>query len=163
MKQLSESFHQAEDRTGLHERAIEYSHKTLENLDVLESFGKKDDNADTIGLDSLIRAYVYRNLYVSNDFLGNKEEAKDWLYKTYKERSKLKNNFEGIIDTQIQNTFLMEYYLAIIDYYNYMDSLNKKYNLNSMKAYLDEMSKDKKENAYLRRIALFYEKEMGNK
>lgn len=152
-----------EDRTGLHERAIEYSHKTLENLDVLESFGKKDDNADTIGLDSLIRAYVYRNLYVSNDFLGNKEEAKDWLYKTYKERSKLKNNFEGIIDTQIQNTFLMEYYLAIIDYYNYMDSLNKKYNLNSMKAYLDEMSKDKKENAYLRRIALFYEKEMGNK
>ena len=99
----------------------------------------------------------------NTDFLGNKEEAKDWLYKTYKERSKLKNNFEGIIDTQIQNTFLMEYYLAIIDYYNYMDSLNKKYNLNSMKAYLDEMSKDKKENAYLRRIALFYEKEMGNK
>jgi hypothetical protein len=148
-----------EDRTGLHKRAIEYSHKTLENLEVLESSGKKDDNADAIGLDSLIRAYIYRNLYVSNDFLGNKEEAKEWLKKTYKERSKLKKNFEGIIDTQIQNTFFMEYYLAIIDYYHYMDSLDQKHNLNSMKAYLDDVSKDKRENAYLRRIALFYEKE----
>ncbi|MBR5750661.1 MAG: hypothetical protein IKX82_03330, partial [Bacilli bacterium] len=92
-------------------------------------------------------------------FLGKKEEAKEWLSKTVKVRSKLRKTFEGIIDTQIQNTFCMEYYLAIIDYYCYMDAFDKKHNLNSMKTYLDEVSKDKKENAYLRRIALFYEKE----
>ena len=149
-----------ETRKDLHERAIDSSYKTLNNLVVLENSGKKDDSADVIGLDSLIRAYVYRNLYLSSDFLGKKEEAKEWLSKTVKERSKLRKNFEGIIDTQLQNTFFMEYYLAIIDYYCYMDSLDKKHNLNSMKKYLDEVSKDKKENAYLRRIALFYEKEM---
>ena len=57
-----------------------------------------------------------------------KEEAKDWLSKSVKERSKLRKNFEGIID-----------------YYSYMDFLDKEHNLDSMKKYLDEVSKEKRE------------------
>ncbi|MBO4737814.1 MAG: hypothetical protein J5627_05235, partial [Bacilli bacterium] len=68
-------------------------------------------------------------------------------------------NFEGCLDTQLQNTFAMEYHLAAIDYYCYMDPYQKEFNRNLMKAYLEEASKDKKKNsAYIRRIKLFYDK-----
>ena len=151
-----------DERKKHHEMAIKFSHETLKSLKDLETAPGNDDNADELGLDSLIRAYIYRNLFVSNDFLGNKEEAKDWLKETHDERYNLMTNFEGCLDTQLQNTFAMEYHLAAIDYYCYMDPYQKEFNRNLMKAYLEEASKDKKKNsAYIRRIKLFYDKVKG--
>ena len=145
-------------KTALHQKTIYYANQTLAKIGRLEQRAPCKENNDTIGLISLLKAYVYRNLYLSKVFL-QEADADDWLKKTMRERESLKNNFgKGTIDTQLYNNFCMEYYLSLV---NYLSS-NQKDNFDDFEimmfkseinAYLNSIRKDNTENAYLKQIA----------
>lgn len=98
--------------------------KAIEDLKVLEEMPPIKDNNDHKGLLSLFHAYVYRNLFLAYKKLQNQEKELFWLEKTKKERTAMKNNFElGSLDSKLYNNFAMEYYLTMIEYLGYADSL----------------------------------------
>lgn len=152
----------AEMRQKLYGACAEYALRCLDSIAVLEKAAPCKENNDEIGLISLLRAYIYRNLFVAKQQLGEREEAEKWLGLTLKERSSLKNNFgKGTIDTQLYNNFRMEYYLALVDYLSYMqdvDEFEVDMYRSEMVDYLHSVRNDDSENVYLKQIAYWCDK-----
>lgn len=146
-----------EMRKKLYEACAEHAQKCLDSIAALEQCAPCKENNDEIGLISLLRAYIYRNLFVAKQQLGEDEEAKKWLKLTLKERASLKNNFgKGTIDTQLYDNFRMEYYLALVDYLNYtkdIDPFEVYMYKDEITDYLNSIKKADAENAYLKQIA----------
>ena len=154
-----------EMRRDLYQKTKEYGMKAIECIGVLEQRAPCKGNNDEIGLVSLLKAYVYRNIFMAEQFLGE-EDANEWLRKTLEERTSLKNNFgKGTIDTQLYNNFCMEYYLSLISYLTVKKDIDKfeiyMYK-NEMQEYLNSVKKENNANVYLRQIAVWCDK-VGNK
>ena len=130
--------------------------KSIESINTLVERTPSVENNDLVGLISLFKAYVYRNLFLSKQFLGE-SDAYEWLKKTFDERTSLKNNFgRGTIDTQLYNNFCLEYYLSLINYLSTtpdIDEFEKYMYKNEMTEYLISVKKETNENAYLKQIA----------
>ena len=145
-------------RLGLHKKAMEYAYKTLDAMDRLEKSAPCKENNDSVGLLSLFRAYVYRNLYIAKTELGE-EDANVWLEKTMHERASLKNHFgKGTIDTQLYENFCMEYYLSIVNYLSTkkedeIDPFEVLMYKNEIKSYLDSIKRESSISVYLKQIA----------
>lgn len=139
------------------EKAKEYAEKTIDAIERLEERTPSRENNDVLGLISLFKAYVFRNLFIAKQYLGE-GDAQDWLEKTLKERRSLRKNFgKGTIDTQLYNNFCMEYYLALVNYLSYVgndaiDEFELIMHRKEIKEYLKSVKKDNNENPYLKQI-----------
>ena len=75
------------------------------------------------------------------------------------ERKSLRKNFgKGTIDTQLYNNFCMEYYLALVNYLDFVgegeiDEFDLMMYRKEMTDYLNSVKKDSQENPYLKQIA----------
>lgn len=141
-------------KKSLHTKSVECALKTLACIDILEQRSPCKENNDEVGLISLFKAYVFRNLFLSKTYL-HEQDANDWLNKTLEERMSLKNNFgKGTIDTQLYNNFCMEYYLSLISYLsvNNVDEFDLLMYKSEIKDYLNSVQKEKNENLYLNQI-----------
>ncbi len=106
------------------EKTLEWAEISMKEADLLASMPHIKENNDHRGLVSLLYAYVYRNLFICYQTIGDKENAIKYLLKTKKERASLKNNFElGSLDSKLHETFLMEYYLSLSECVQYADDL----------------------------------------
>lgn len=140
-----------------------YGLEALECIRVLETVTPHKENHDDKGIISLFRAYIYRNLFISKSYLGE-EDAIDFLKDTIRERENLKNTYSrGSIDTQLYNTFCMEYYLSLISYLDSeeakdLDEFEIMMYKTEIKEYLQSVHNDSSETAYLHRIQKWCEK-----
>lgn len=137
------------------EKTRSWAQKTIEDLEKLESVAETRENNDYKGLICLFYAYVYRNLYICSVKLDDGDGLK-WLEKTKKERTLLKNNFQaGTIDSQLYNTFRMEYYLTLIEYLGHASDLNL--DEDDVEDYIDEINifieESKKQNDHAKYIS----------
>ncbi len=134
----------------------DYALETITYMEELETIAPCVQNNDEIGLISLLKAYVYRNLFVVKQRL-NEEDWLKWLKLTIKERAALKNNFGGgTIDTQLYNNFCMEYYLSLIDLLSTDESIDpfevEMYRA-EMLEYIRSVKNNNSENMYLRQMS----------
>ncbi len=142
----------------LYQKSGECAIETIENIERLEAQAPCKENNDSIGLISLFKAYVYRNLYLAKKVAGDREEAMEWLKKTMIERESLKNNFDkGAIDTKLYNNFCMEYYLSLVNYLSdcdegEIDDFELFMYKSEIESYLDAVKKERSENAFLGQI-----------
>ena len=142
-------------KSAMFSKSKEYALKTIEFIEELEVKAPCIENNDEIGLVSLLKAYVYRNLFVSKSYL-NEDDAVKWLKLTLKERTSLKNNFSnGTIDTQLYNNFCMEYYLSLYNLLSTDENIDP-FELEMYKAeimdYVKSVMKNNSENIYLRQM-----------
>ncbi len=149
-------------RENAYQKTVELGLKTLESIEALERVAPCRENHDSEGFLSLIRAYAYRNLFVSEKFLG-RIEAEDWLKKSLYEREKLKNNFmSGTIDTKLYSTFCMEYYLALVNYYDFTTEEINSFELYMRKKdindFLTNLNNDMGRNAFITQIEAWCKK-----
>ena len=78
-------------------------------------------------------------MYICSINLKDGDELK-WLEKSKRERTLLKNYFQvGTIDTQLYNTFRMEYYLTLIEYLSHAEELEL--DEDDVEDYKDEITK----------------------
>lgn len=139
------------------DKTILYGNETIESIECLEEQAPCKENNDHVGLISLLKAYIYRNLYLAKNKL-NEDDATIWLKKTMKERKSLKNNYgKGTIDTQLYNTFLMEYYLSLVNYLSGADEgtvsdFDVMMYKEEIREYLSLVKKQSKENVYIKQI-----------
>ncbi len=144
-------------RLNLYQKTIECAEKSLKAVEVLEQKTPCKENNDHVGLISLFKAYIYRNLYLAKREV-EPEESSVWLKKTLKQREALKNTYsKGSIDTQLYNTFSMEYYLSLVNYLSSgidesIDEFEIMMYKNEIKDYLSSVKKQNKQNAYLKQI-----------
>ncbi len=146
---------------SIYRRSKDYALKTIEFIKELETIAPCFQNNDEIGLVSLFKAYVYRNLFVIKKHL-NEDDCLDWLKLTIKERAALKNNFGGgTIDTQLYNNFCMEYYLSLVNLLSTDESVDpfevEMYRA-EMSAYIDSVMSGNTENMYLKQMARWCKK-----
>ncbi len=140
------------------EKAKQHAYETIDAIKDLEERTPSKENNDSIGLISLFKSYVYRNLYIAKQNL-NEDGAQEWLEKTLQERKSLRKNFgKGTIDTQLYNNFCMEYYLALVNYLEFVDTSEiDEFELmmyrKEMKDYLNSVRKESNENPYLKQIS----------
>ncbi len=140
------------------EKAKQHALETIDAIAILEKRTPSKENNDSIGLISLFKSYVYRNLYIAMQNL-NEDGAIEWLEKTLMERKSLRKNFgKGTIDTQLYNNFCMEYYLALVNYLDFVgegevDEFDLMMYRKEMTDYLNSVKKDSQENPYLKQIA----------
>ena len=151
-----------EMRESFYRKTVEYGYKTLDAIETLEHVAPCKENNDSDGILSLIRSYAYRNIFVSKQFIGD-SDAGEWLKKSLSEREKLKNNFiGGTIDTQLYNTFCMEYYLALVNYFNYtkdeIDEFEKYMMRKDIERYLDSIVNNQSRNAFITQIEAWVKK-----
>ncbi len=143
-------------RSSLYEKSKDYAFKAVEHIKTLEKRAPCIENNDEIGLLSLLKAYVYRNVFIAKDYLKD-EDAAEWLKLTLKERLALKNNFDGgIIDTQLYNNFCMEYYLSVVNYLSNIQDVDEfeiEMYRNEMREYINSVMSDNSENVYLKQMS----------
>jgi len=147
-----------QSRLSFHKQSKDYALISLDMIHNLEKNTPSKENNDSIGLISLIKAYIYRNLYLSKKEL-KENDAGIWLKKTMEERKSLKNHFgRGAIDTQLYNNFCMEYYLSLVNYLTY-DDLDEKINeleisfyKREINNYVESVKKNTAQNIYLKQI-----------
>lgn len=144
-------------RANCYRKSKEYGVRCLESIEVLEKATPSKENHDEVGLISLLRAYVYRNLYVAEKYL-QEDGCLVWLQKTMKERESLKSIYgKGAIDTQLYNLFCMEYYLSLVNYLesgqtDEIDDFEIMMYREEISDYLDSIKKGHNETAYLHQI-----------
>lgn len=147
------------------EKCAQAACNAIEAIEKLEKIAPCHENNDSVGILSLLRAYLYRNLYLSKYKTGYKDEASRWLEETLREREKLKNTFgKGTIDTQLYNTFCMEYYLSLVNYLSFQDKGDvddfeiEMYKQEIME-YLKTTQKDENKNLFLMQISRWCEED----
>lgn len=152
----------SEMKRQLNEICVKNAFKAIECIKILEDKTPSRENNDVVGLVSLYKAYVYRNLFLAKEYLGD-EDAKDWLKKTLDERTSLKNNFgRGTVDTQLYNNFCLEYYLSLTNYLSFtkdISEFDKKMYKTEIKEYLLSVKKESNENAFLKQISKWSDKD----
>lgn len=145
----------------LYDKSKEYAIKVLDCIEELKKAAPCVENNDETGLISLLKAYVYRNLFLAKENLGEDDSLK-WLKLTLKERAALKNNFGGgTIDTQLYNNFCMEYYLSLVNYLTAEENNISMFELqmykSEIKNYIKSVMSDNSENMYLKQMARWCE------
>ncbi|MBO5328448.1 MAG: nucleotide-binding protein [Clostridia bacterium] len=141
----------------MNKRQKDYSIKALDAMAELEKVVSVKDNNDDVGLLSLLRAYIYRNLFDAKKNLGE-EGASEYLKRSFQERSSLKNIFgPGTVDTQLYNTFCMEYYLALMSYLDYaeefgLDEFDVEMYLMETRSYLNAVKQESSQSVYIKLI-----------
>ncbi|MBR5273481.1 MAG: nucleotide-binding protein [Clostridia bacterium] len=159
-------------RDSLYEMVITAA---LDSLELIKSFVADHpiciENNDNTGFLSLIRAYLYRNLFVSYKHFGESEKAFEALEKSKDERASLKAKFaNGAIDSKIYDTFLMEYYLIIAEYIQYARDNSLSVNmvrlgieLKKIGKYLEHIKAEESEkhNIYVKRIEEYHKELIG--
>ncbi len=147
-------------------KSKEWAFETIKNLENLEEHIPLKDNNDHIGIIAVFYGYVYRNLFLSTKYLKDGDEF-IWIEKTKKERTLLKNNFQaGSIDSQLYNTFMMEYYLTLVEYLAYsnkvdMDEDDIEDALDDIGAYITQSKKQIDRTKYIDLIEHMYNKQMA--
>ncbi len=155
--------HNDEMRELLYEKCISDCEKALHYIKILEKSTPCIENNDAIGLVSLFKAYLYRNIYVSHKNLGN-DEYNDWLKKSMKERKSLLRNFsQGSIDSKLFANFEMEYYLALAEYLLFsekgsVDRFEQKMCMSEINRYLKQVEKEDNSNFYVDQIGSYFRK-----
>ena len=140
--------------------ALNYGERCLDFLNSLEQVAPCIENNDHIGLVSLFKGYIYRHLFTAASALGD-DKATEWLKASLGERKKLLRNFdEYSIDTQIYNTFRMEYYLNLMEYIAFcgretIDDFEYIMYLNEVDSFIKECSEHDSLNVYIKRISGF--------
>lgn len=136
-----------------------WAEEALKDLKRLEDTAPVRDNNDHKGILSLFYAYIYRNLFLCSQKLKDGKEI-EWLEKSKKERTALKNNFEiGSLDSLLYDNFAMEYYLTLIECLSYADELGldeddiEDYK-DEIRNYLDESKTQSDHSKYVERIEL---------
>ena len=143
-----------ESRRNAYEASVRYGEAALSCIEELERMKVSKENRDDRGILVLFRAYVFRNIYIAKKYLGE-EDATRWIKDSLDQRELLKSSFgQGTIDTQIYNTFCMEYYLALISYIedvedNEMDEFDISMHKKRMREYLRSVEENKNVTAYL--------------
>ena len=147
---------------------IKYLNKTkkwaAKSMEDMERLGEVTDlvgNNDMKGIISLFYAYLYRNLYLCSIKLKDGDEL-EWLEKSKDERYSLKRYFQpGTIDSQLYNTFQMEYYLTLTEYMGHAEG--RDIDEDDLESYSEEiemfLKESKKQNdhaRYISRIELLY-------
>lgn len=115
-----------EIRKFCYDNVDEWTEKSINAIEVLEKVAPIVENNDHIGIISLLKAYIYRNRFLSGIRL-NKSDAFEWLIRTKNERANLKQNFQmGSLDSQLYQNFLLEYYLTLSEYLSFQKELDLK-------------------------------------
>lgn len=131
-----------------------YAEESLEAIEKLDSVMPLSESNDDIGIISLLRSYIYRNLYLSGKQLGY-DDWHEWLQLSTKERMNLKKTFEsGSIDSQLFETFSMEYYLALLEFLEYgeyfnIDEFDKMMYLEEIEEYLAHVKTETNVKSYI--------------
>jgi len=145
----------------LFEKCINMGKKAFECIKVLEQSTPCKENNDSVGIVSLIKAYLYRNMFVCYKHFNDPEYAR-YLELTKKERKSLLRNFDkGTIDSKIHENFRMEYYLTLSEYLMCKelvkeDRFEVKMYLEEIKNYLKESLAADDSNIYISRINDYY-------
>lgn len=138
-----------------------YAEKTIEQIESLIKDGITDENSnDGIGILALLKAYVYRNLYLVKKYF-DESDANEYLQKSFDERNRMKMTFEkGSIDTQLYNTFNMEYYLALTEYLSLDENkMMKSLYMADMRSALEAIESERDLNVYWGQIKRWYEEQ----
>ena len=148
-----------EMRLMMQQKIVDYALRALECIEILEQRAPCRENNDEVGLISLFRAYIYRNLFLAKQQLGE-GDAEEWLAKTLKERESLKNSFDrGTIDSKLYDNFCMEYYLSLVNYLSFhegkVDDFEVLMYKSEIKSYLSAVAQSNSENAFMKQIELF--------
>ena len=152
-------------RESFHRRVKEDAKSALEHIKILEESSPCKENNDSIGLLSILRAYLYRNLFFSCQVLKEDEEASQWLALSTKERSALLRNFNrGVIDSKLYETFRMEYYLSMCEQMAFdmgrgeeIDELDLEMDLEEIRDYLASQREEDQGDVYVKKINTFYD------
>ena len=153
-----------EIREKAYSSSIKYGEIAFECIKALEEMKSSKENHDDRGILALFRAYVTRNMYVCKKYIGD-ADAVSWLKVSVDEREYLKNNYgNGTIDSQIFNTFCMEYYLALISYIDEveeteMDEFDVIMHKKKIREYLQTVEKKSKKTSYLQQLRTWVDKE----
>ena len=147
-------------RKAAYETCIHYGDISFGIINELEQMSFSRENHDDRGILSLIRSYVTRNMYVCKKYLGH-DDAVEWLKQSVEEREYLKSSYSnGTIDSQIYNTFCMEYYLALINYIDELDDIDSFdviMHKKKIREYLSVMEKNNNKTSYLQKLKLWAE------
>ena len=165
-------------RLNMHIASVKCGLRSLDSAAALSSSVSSKNNNDNIGLISLLKSYVYRNLFLSYRYIGaHKGEVNDaaftdvdceaesskWLEECLKTRRELVLNYgNGIVDSGIYENFRMEYYLILAEFLTYqsietigeMDYYLLKSELSS---YIEDVKLNgQKTNVYIEKIANYH-------
>lgn len=149
-------------RDALYEKCISLAQDSLTLITELENTASCKENNDSTGLIALIKAYVYRNLFVSMTELG-KADSLQWLKKAQKEHKSLIRHYDqGAIDSKLYNNFRMEYYLNLSEYMRYadddaMDKFERKMHLSEINKYLKYIEQEEGASVYVKKINKYYQ------
>lgn len=146
-----------ESRKNFYNCSIKYNNDALSAIDELEKCAPCKENNDSVGLLSLFRAYIYRNMFLAKKYL-NDEDASYWLELTLREREQLKNNFgKGTVDTQLYLNFCMEYYLSLVNFLSFqkdgdIDAFDIMMYKNEIREFIVSLKEDYNKNVFLEQI-----------
>lgn len=134
----------------------------LKYVEVLEASTPSKENNDEMGLISLLKSYVYRNVYIAKKALKH-DDMMEWLEMAKKERKTLLRNFDrGALDSKLYDNFRFEYYLLLAEWLDEkgetIDKFEKKMHLKEIKSYLKEINEEENINVYVTRIGEFCNK-----
>lgn len=153
--------HSPEMKKSLYTKCIREVDKAMNYIEVLENSTPCKENNDSIGLVSLIKSYLYRNMFVCMQYLGDSQSLK-WLEMARKERKALKRNFDnGIIDSKLYANFKMEYYLILSECLLYaeelgIDEYDKQIYLEEISSYLQSETEEDGSSVYVDRIEFYF-------
>lgn len=140
-------------------RTLESAKECMNYIDILESSTPSKENNDGIGLISVIKSYLYRNVYIAKKQLKH-DDLLEWMEKAKKERKTLLRNFDrGSLDSKLYDNFRFEYYLSLVEWINEkgdsLDKFERKMHLKEVNSYLKEMKEEDGINVYIKRISEF--------
>ena len=142
------------------EKSKIWAEQTIRDIEEIEEVLPIKEYNDQKGLLALFRAYVYRNIYLSCRFLQDGKQELEYLEKTKRVRTALKNAFEpGSIDSKLYDNFSMEYYLTLAEYLHHaeefsMDEDDVEDYKEEIRSYIEETKRKSEHSKYVERIAL---------
>lgn len=145
------------------EKSKIWAEQTIRDIEEIEEVLPIKEYNDQKGLLALFRAYVYRNIYLSCRFLQDRKQELEYLEKTKRVRTALKNAFEpGSIDSKLYDNFSMEYYLTLAEYLHHaeefsMDEDDVEDYKEEIRTYIEETKRKSEHSKYVERIALLVE------
>ena len=149
----------AEMREEIYSRTITSAEDCAKYIAILEASTPSKENNDGIGLISVLKSYLYRNIYIAKKNLKH-DDLLEWMEKAKKERKTLLRNFDrGSLDSKLYDNFRFEYYLSLAEWLvekgGALDKFEKKMHLKEVTGYLKDMQEEDDVNVYVKRIGEF--------
>ena len=148
-----------EMREIIYNKTLKSADECMRYMEILEKSTPSKENNDGVGLISIFKSYLYRNIYIAKKYL-NHDDLLEWMEKAKRERKTLLRNFDkGSIDSKIYDNFRFEYYLAVTEWLsekgNSIDKFEKKMHLKEINGYLRDIKEEDDINLYIKRISEF--------